>query len=56
MTHRESTKARRARAIEMAVLVLSGHSRESVGEIYNVSRQRVQQMLKVAIPVIRAAR
>ena len=55
MTNVQAQKARRARALRAAIMVVGGKSRRAVAADLGVSRQYVQQLLKQAIPVIEAA-
>ena len=55
MTHVEARKARRQRALRVAIMVVGGKSRRSIAADLGVSRQYVQQLLKQAIPVIEEA-
>lgn len=51
MTHVEASKARRERAKRMSELRAQGKTMQQVGDMFGISRQRVDQLLKFARPV-----
>lgn len=48
MTHVEASRKRRERATQMATLRQQGKTLQQVGDLFGVSRQRVNQLLKYA--------